>query len=124
MAPNATVSEYEETFAIPENESRKDGNFEVDMSKPLVFQVGHLGERYDAWVHKAVVSKEGPRLFKSDFMESLTNTYWWMIPTIWLPVVLYAEREALKNGTSVSLGIDLGATGVSTVFRLHEFGKI
>ena len=119
MAPNATLSEHEDASlapqsalspanlagdtTIPGNELRKDGTFEVDMSKPLVFQVGHLGERYDDWVHKAVVSKEGPRLFKSDFMESLTNTYWWMIPTIWLPVVLYAEREALKNGISVSL---------------------
>lgn len=77
--------------------------FEVDLSKPLVFQVGHLGDRYDDWVHKPVISKTGPRLFESDFMESLTNTYWWMIPTLWVPVALFALSK------SIALGVDVKA---------------
>ncbi|MCI08746.1 fatty acid 2-hydroxylase-like protein, partial [Trifolium medium] len=27
-------------------------NFIVDLNKPLVFQVGHLGEAYEEWVHQ------------------------------------------------------------------------
>ncbi|KAG7012573.1 Dihydroceramide fatty acyl 2-hydroxylase FAH1, partial [Cucurbita argyrosperma subsp. argyrosperma] len=43
--------------------------FTVDLNKPLVFQVGHLGEDYQEWVHQPIVSKEGPRFFESDFWE-------------------------------------------------------
>ncbi|KAK4491550.1 hypothetical protein RD792_002302 [Penstemon davidsonii] len=43
--------------------------FTVDLNKPLVFQVGHLGEAYQEWVHQPIISKEGPRFFGSDFAE-------------------------------------------------------
>jgi dihydroceramide fatty acyl 2-hydroxylase len=43
--------------------------FTVDLNKALVFQVGHLGEAYQEWVHQPIVSKEGPRFFESDFWE-------------------------------------------------------
>ncbi|KAH0885891.1 hypothetical protein HID58_061987, partial [Brassica napus] len=43
--------------------------FTVDLDKPLAFQVGHLGEAYDEWVHQPIVTKEGPRFFHSDFWE-------------------------------------------------------
>ncbi|KAE9461459.1 hypothetical protein C3L33_06635, partial [Rhododendron williamsianum] len=45
--------------------------FTVDLNKPLVFQVGHLGEAYQEWVHQPIASKEGPRFFESDFWEHL-----------------------------------------------------
>uniref|UniRef100_J3NF71 Methionine aminopeptidase 2 n=2 Tax=Oryza brachyantha TaxID=4533 RepID=J3NF71_ORYBR len=74
--------------------------FTVDLNKPLVFQVGHLGDQYQEWVHQPIVSKEGPRLFGNDALENfghgilikqlvfqfLTRTEWWAIPLIWLPV--------------------------------------
>ncbi|XP_039828261.1 dihydroceramide fatty acyl 2-hydroxylase FAH1-like isoform X2 [Panicum virgatum] len=45
--------------------------FTVDLNKPLVFQVGHLEERYQEWVHQPIVSKEGPRFFGNDVLEEL-----------------------------------------------------
>ncbi|KAK3019360.1 hypothetical protein RJ639_004334 [Escallonia herrerae] len=39
-------------------------DFIVDLNKPLVFQVGYLGEAYQEWVHQPIVSKEGPRFFE------------------------------------------------------------
>ncbi|TXG48167.1 hypothetical protein EZV62_027461 [Acer yangbiense] len=48
--------------------------FTVDLNKPLVFQVGHLGKAYDDWVHKPIVSKEGPRFFANDFLEAILHT--------------------------------------------------
>ncbi|KAL6847429.1 hypothetical protein ACP4OV_023282 [Aristida adscensionis] len=61
--------------------------FTVDLDKPLVFQVGHLEEQYQDWVHQPIVSKEGPRFFENDVLESLlfgclflfhikTKSYW------------------------------------------------
>ncbi|KAJ8444125.1 hypothetical protein Cgig2_005806 [Carnegiea gigantea] len=72
--------------------------FTVDLNKPLVFQVGHLGEAYQEWVHQPIVSKEGPRFFESDFWEFLTRTVWWAIPTIWLPVVCWCISMSVQMG--------------------------
>ncbi|KAL8033815.1 hypothetical protein ABFS82_13G182400 [Erythranthe guttata] len=72
--------------------------FTVDLNKPLVFQVGHLGEAYEEWVHQPIVSKETPRFFKNDIMEFLTRTAWWAIPLIWLPVVYCFVSSSVKIG--------------------------
>lgn len=46
----------------------------VDWQKPLAWQVGHLGEKYDAWVHQPV---DRPiRLFGNPLMEAGTKTSW------------------------------------------------
>ncbi|XP_074864691.1 fatty acid 2-hydroxylase [Carettochelys insculpta] len=59
----------------------------VDWHKPLLWQVGHLGEKYDEWVHQPV---DRPiRLFHSDFIESLSKTAWYIVLMVWIPVVLY-----------------------------------
>lgn len=75
--------------------------FTVDLDKPLVYQVGYLGEAYQEWVHQPIVSKEGPRFFESDFWEFLTRTVWWAIPTIWLPVVCYSISVSIHMGRTV-----------------------
>ncbi|XP_047308489.1 dihydroceramide fatty acyl 2-hydroxylase FAH1-like [Impatiens glandulifera] len=72
--------------------------FAVDLDKPLVFQVGHLGENYQDWVHQPIVSKEGPRFFENDFWEFLTKTHWWAIPLIWLPVVCWFSLKSFWLG--------------------------
>ncbi|XP_022955301.1 dihydroceramide fatty acyl 2-hydroxylase FAH1-like [Cucurbita pepo subsp. pepo] len=76
--------------------------FTVDLNKPLVFQVGHLGEDYQEWVHQPIVSKEGPRFFESDFWEFLTRTAWWAIPSIWLPVVCWFISMSYRMGHTPS----------------------
>jgi dihydroceramide fatty acyl 2-hydroxylase len=99
--------------------------FAVDLNKPLVFQVGHLGEAYDEWVHQAVVSKETPRLFANDIVEFLTRTRWWAIPLIWLPVVCWSVALSVENGLPTH---DLAATMVAGIllwtlmeYCLHRF---
>ncbi|XP_025944380.1 fatty acid 2-hydroxylase [Apteryx rowi] len=59
----------------------------VDWRKPLLWQVGYLGEKYDEWVHQPV---DRPiRLFHSDFVEALSKTAWYVVFLVWTPVVLY-----------------------------------
>uniref|UniRef100_A0A8C0UYX9 Fatty acid 2-hydroxylase n=1 Tax=Cyanistes caeruleus TaxID=156563 RepID=A0A8C0UYX9_CYACU len=56
----------------------------VDWQKPLLWQVGYLGEKYDEWVHQPV---DRPiRLFHSDFLEVCTV---YVVFMVWTPVVLY-----------------------------------
>ncbi|CAI6344967.1 unnamed protein product [Macrosiphum euphorbiae] len=68
---------------------REDGDLEslVDWNRPMFWQVGSLGPKYKEWVLAPVDRKL--RLFGSDFIESLTITSWYMVPSIWIPVMLY-----------------------------------
>ncbi|CAL4890768.1 unnamed protein product [Urochloa decumbens] len=76
--------------------------FTVDLDKPLVFQVGHLEEQYQEWVHQPIVSKEGPRFFENDVLEFLTRTKWWVIPLIWLPVVCWCLSTSIQMGRTIT----------------------
>ncbi|ETE60597.1 Fatty acid 2-hydroxylase, partial [Ophiophagus hannah] len=59
----------------------------VDWGKPLLWQVGHLHEKYDEWVHQPV---DRPiRLFHSDLMEFLSRATWYIVCIFWLPVVFF-----------------------------------
>ncbi|NWU64188.1 FA2H hydroxylase, partial [Pterocles burchelli] len=73
----------------------------VDWRKPLLWQVGYLGEKYDEWVHQPV---DRPiRLFHSDFLESLSKTAWYVVVVVWVPVVLYlswVSYTALAQGNT------------------------
>ncbi|XP_046843229.1 fatty acid 2-hydroxylase-like [Xenia sp. Carnegie-2017] len=59
----------------------------VDWSKPMVAQVGKLGSEYMKWVHSPV--NKPLRLFGPDFVEFFSKTPWYVVPMIWLPVVIY-----------------------------------
>lgn len=89
----------------------------IDLSKPLLTQVGTLGPDYMTWVHKSVppqaASKvsadlilagdpvatrwpESLRIFESRFLESMSHIKWWIIPIVWGPVIsvlLYASVQ-------------------------------
>ncbi|XP_038881178.1 dihydroceramide fatty acyl 2-hydroxylase FAH1-like isoform X1 [Benincasa hispida] len=99
--------------------------FTVDLNKPLVFQVGHLGEAYNEWVHQPIVSKEGPRFFGNDFMEMLTRTVWWVIPLVWLPVISWLVSVSLSRGLTPSDAASCLAGGVFIwtllEYTLHRF---
>lgn len=99
--------------------------FEVDLSQPLVFQVGYLGEKYDSWVHQPIISKESPRFFSSDFCEFFSKTQWWVVPLVWLPAVFWMESTALRKGLPVDqlLGFLLGGILLWSLveYSLHRF---
>ncbi|XP_034542575.1 fatty acid 2-hydroxylase [Notolabrus celidotus] len=88
----------------------------VDWRKPLAWQVGYLGEKYDAWVHQPV---DRPiRLFGNPFLEAGTKTSWYWVPVVWLPIVLYFSwycYTALARGTTrILLTSDVS-------IRIHEY---
>ncbi|XP_051126038.1 dihydroceramide fatty acyl 2-hydroxylase FAH1-like [Andrographis paniculata] len=99
--------------------------YTVDLNKPLVFQVGHLGEGYEEWVHQPIVSKEGPRFFESDFWEFLTLNHWWAIPVIWLPVVVWAFSRSIIMGLTTPHVLLMAGLGIIfwtlVEYSLHRF---
>lgn len=57
----------------------------LDWSRGMVSQIGQLGDKYAEWVNKPV---DRPlRLFDSNALEMLTKTPWWLVPSIWIPVI-------------------------------------
>ncbi|KAM7271669.1 hypothetical protein ACFE04_030883 [Oxalis oulophora] len=120
----ADEEEYEEEEEeLPANMVAQE--FTVDLNKPLVFQVGHLGERYEEWVHQPIVSREGPRFFKSDFWEFLTLTVWWAIPVIWLPVVCWSVSLSVRMGLTfheIAVMMSIGVLIWTLLeYSLHRF---
>lgn len=99
--------------------------FNVDLNKPLVFQVGHLGDSYEEWVHQPIISKEGPRFFENDALEFLTRTVWWVIPMIWLPVACWFVIMTIRMGHSLPRVVAMIMIGLLTwtlvEYTLHRF---
>ncbi|MDJ0521802.1 MAG: sterol desaturase family protein [Planctomycetota bacterium] len=79
-----------------------------DLSQPILEQVADVGDGYDAWVHNGISPKrarqenaarleagdkiatrwpDSVRIFRSDFLESLSHPQWRTILAIWVPVV-------------------------------------
>ncbi|CAL3966541.1 hypothetical protein PZA11_003161 [Diplocarpon coronariae] len=76
----------------------------LDLNKPLLMQVwfgGFSKEFYLEQVHRPRHYKGGESapLF-GNFLEPLSKTAWWIVPTLWLPAVAYGTYIASKGFTS------------------------
>nr|CAH7767447.1 unnamed protein product [Callosobruchus chinensis] len=67
----------------------------VDWDEPMLGQVGKLGPKYNEWVTSPVDRQL--RLFRSDFLEYLTITPWYVVPMIWIPVIVYLAVIGTKK---------------------------
>lgn len=78
------------------DEPLKNGRqFCVDESKPIAWQVAKLGENYISWVQQPVSIV--PRFFNASWAENCTKVEWWLVPTIWIPVLLWSTVQILKH---------------------------
>jgi len=73
----------------------------LDLNRPLLMQVwfgGFTKEFYLEQVHRPRHYKGGESapLF-GNFLEPLSKTPWWVVPTVWLPPVLYGTFLAAQN---------------------------
>ncbi|KAG8437309.1 hypothetical protein GDO86_008133 [Hymenochirus boettgeri] len=91
----------------------------VDWEKPLLWQVGHLREKYDEWVHQPV--DQPIRLFHSDFVESCSKTAWYIVLAVWAPVVFYLSWYCL---TELAKGNTILFSSITKVmfWTLMEYG--
>jgi len=95
----------------------------VDWSKPMFWQVGALKEKYNDWLE--IPTDRPLRLFKHDFAEYFSNTNWFIIPLIWLPVSCYLALRCHSGGVSLPATSILMLLGVFwwtlTEYVLHRF---
>ncbi|XP_031622038.1 dihydroceramide fatty acyl 2-hydroxylase FAH2 isoform X2 [Contarinia nasturtii] len=100
---NSKQSSHGETFEHNSNGRnnvehliRTDDSMEhlVDWSRGMIAQIGSLGSNYTEWVNKPV---DRPlHLFDTNLLEMLTKTPWWLVPTFWIPIIIFL----------ISMGID------------------
>ena len=68
---------------------------QVDWNKGMVFQVHKFGSQYMKWCNSPVDRKL--RLFDSDFVEFFSKTPWYMIPIIWIPVIIILSYFSIRE---------------------------
>lgn len=89
----------------------------LDLNKPLLMQVffgGFSKDFYLEQIHRPRHYKGGQSapLF-GNFLEPLSKTAWWVVPTVWLPPVVYGTYLASKGFTTIA--------GVATYWSLGLF---
>lgn len=73
-------------YKIEPKERSEDLERLIDWNQPMLAQVGSLGPHYYEWVTSPV--DRNLRLFGSDYLEVLSKTPWYMIPVVWIPVII------------------------------------
>ncbi|XP_015596008.1 fatty acid 2-hydroxylase isoform X2 [Cephus cinctus] len=76
-----------EEFVLENQSEYQDIEKLINWNKPILWQVSSLKNRYWEWVNLPV--NRPIRLFKSNFLELLTITPWYLVPIIWIPISLY-----------------------------------
>eukprot|EP01128_Nolandella_sp_AFSM9_P000895 TRINITY_DN1101_c0_g1_i1.p1 TRINITY_DN1101_c0_g1~~TRINITY_DN1101_c0_g1_i1.p1 ORF type:complete len:339 (+),score=86.15 TRINITY_DN1101_c0_g1_i1:112-1128(+) len=62
-------------------------DFNVDMSKGLLWQSANLGDQYQPFINSILVlDADSLRYFDSDFLEFFSRSSWKMVPIVWFPV--------------------------------------
>jgi 4-hydroxysphinganine ceramide fatty acyl 2-hydroxylase len=96
----------------------------LDLSKPLLMQVWNGGfdkEFYLEQVHRPRHYRGGESapLF-GNFLEPLSKTPWWVVPTVWLPPVAYGTYIASRELSGFQTGLHW-ALGLF-IWTLVEYG--
>lgn len=64
---------------------------------------GKLGDKYTEWVHKPV---DRPlRLFDNEVLEYFSKAPWWIIPTFWIPIILYNFNEGNNEANELNYNV-------------------
>lgn len=74
------------------------GQPQIDFSKPIIRQVGKLGKHYNSYIHTPQVLDEPARFFEYDFFEFFSRTPWYVVPIVWVPVVVALLKYASTLG--------------------------
>jgi len=95
----------------------------VDWTKPVLWQVGDLKERYTEWI---MTPTDRPlRLFHSDFCEYFSNNKWYIVPIFWIPIVCFFASKCVSGGFSPFETALLFLFGIGlwtlTEYVLHRF---
>lgn len=61
----------------------------VRWDRPILHQVGLLGERYHDWIHSFPTTDHTVKMFTNDFVEGLTKCPWYVPLLFWVPIIAF-----------------------------------
>ncbi|KAH0950903.1 hypothetical protein HN011_000343 [Eciton burchellii] len=76
-----------EDFAVQHQKRYNECENLINWDAPILGQVGFMGDRYWEWVNLPV--NRPIRFFKSQILENLSITPWYIVPIVWLPITAY-----------------------------------
>ncbi len=80
--------------------------FVLDLERPLLCQIWNnkhvTREQYLQRIHEPILSRKSYRLFESDYLEFLSKTPWWVVPTFWIPIIAILLASSYMANLSVS----------------------
>lgn len=68
----------------------------------MLEQVASLGTQYKEWVISPVDRQL--RLFGNPILENLTITPWYVVPIIWIPIIIYLVKLGAENYVKLTKG--------------------
>lgn len=88
--------------AIDGNVDAHSGGTLVQWDKPILHQVGMLGDRYQKWIHSFPTTDHSVKMFTNDTIEALTKCQWYIPLVFWIPIILVesAHYVALIDGVA------------------------
>ena len=92
----------------------------IDWNKGMVLQVHKIGTEYNKWVHSPV--SRSVKMFDNRFIEFFSNTPWYAIPLIWIPVTIicvvlsYMTLSATTTNTTPQLMLSVAGNFVVGLF--------
>ena len=97
----------------------------LDLNRPLLMQVWNGGFSKDFYLEQV----HRPRHYKGgesaplfgNFLEPLSKTAWWVVPTVWLPPVAYGSCLASTGLPSLAVTVAYWLTGLA-LWTLVEYG--
>lgn len=103
----------------------KTGTPLVDWKKPILPQVGAMGDKYQEWVHSFPTSDHSVQLFPNEFIESFTKCPWYYPLVFWLPIFVVLTWYYIIPGNTLFTFIPLFLIGyfswLSFEYSLHRF---
>jgi 4-hydroxysphinganine ceramide fatty acyl 2-hydroxylase len=119
-ATNGSAPKYSRTGMSREEDMEVDTDFNadykkhkfIDLSKPMLPQIwcgGFSKEFYLDQIHRPRHYKGGASapLF-GNFLEPLSKTPWWVVPTVWLPCIAYGVKLASEGMSNTKLAVCFG----------------
>lgn len=76
------------SVALDGNVDATSGQLLVRWDRPILHQVGMLGDKYHRWIHSFPTTDHTVKMFTNDTIEKLTKCPWYVPLVVWIPVVL------------------------------------
>lgn len=104
-----------------EKEQKGPSDFNVDISKGLLWQMAFIGDKYMDFIHETlIIQSEALRYFDNPVLEFFSRSPWWSVPLIWLPVTFMIFYNAVQAGLSVFL-LPLFIVAAPFVWNFFEY---